>query len=146
MKIFLIVFCVGFSCYYMLANIFHTPKTPLTEDIKKKILCNGLMHFTSETNAQKILIDGLIPQKHRALFRSEEDMVWMYIYEPDYKNRIKLGKYVKDKKRSYVNTCVHLINPTEEDLQKLRHRKSDNAIASIGPFKTEHMTYEVMEL
>ena len=38
MKIFLIVFCVGFSFYYMLANIFHTLKTPLTEDI---IICRS---------------------------------------------------------------------------------------------------------
>ncbi len=115
----------------------HLPKNTINSTIRKKIKENGLIHFTTLDNAQKIKKEGLKPQ-NKELFFLEKNMVWLYMHEEE-----KIDSYkniVQNKAGRDIYDCyIHFEGITDEQIDNMRYRKYDSAITHIGTFKTPSM-------
>lgn len=92
--IFLIFIC--FFCVNIVCNKNHTPSESLPLNVKDFVSTNGLLHFTTEENARKIMKNGLIPNDQNALWKNEKGMVWIYPND-------------KTKYQKYINLILELL-------------------------------------
>lgn len=116
----------------------HVPRNKITEEIKEQILSNGLIHFTYYNNAIQIQKNGILPGK-KVMYKCEGDMVWTYLYdEEQIENKFKIVKG-KGERKNY-NACVIVRGIEDNQIERMRYRKSDMAIVHIGVLKTENMT------
>ena len=77
--IFWSIFIVSIILFMLILEYMHIPRYHISDDVKKQILHNGLMHFTFLKLAYEIQKDGLVPGKRKAMSIFEKNMVWLYI-------------------------------------------------------------------
>ena len=117
----------------------HIPRYRITEEIKCQILTKGLIHFTYYDNAVQIQKEGLVPQKKKAMFKCEKDMVWMYLNdEEQFMDKWKIIQGKGERKNYDAYVIVQSID--DKQIEQMRYRKSDMAIVHIGVLKTENIT------
>ena len=119
----------------------HAAVCKATSADKKTIEIDGLIHFTSKENLEKILNEGLKGSVSNMSFLEKKigEQVWTYQYKNDDYIEIKHKSLLNTKKgkndsKNY-NVCIKLTGFCKEDLDKLYIRKSifcDRAIVYRG--------------
>lgn len=102
---------------FLIIYFRHTPHSGLSQEIIELIKNNGLVHFTSKTAADNIIVNGFDPAYvRRPLNLAERNMIWFYIYD---ENNIEelIRKSGVDKAQAYIK-----VFPSEEEIKKMRIR------------------------
>ena len=63
----------------LILEYMHIPRNRISNEVKKQILQNGLIHFTLLERAYETQKGGLAPGKRKAMNIFEKNMVWLYI-------------------------------------------------------------------
>lgn len=111
------------AIFLILIHYFHTPRCVLNDDDKKRITSYGLFHYTEEAKAFMIISNGLRNDNKKSLIKSEKDLVWLYIADPE--EIVDKCKIVNSKtNRDTYDTIVLFKNVTDEQMDNLRIRRT----------------------
>ena len=135
------IICIIFICFFcvnIVCQKIHMPSDSLPLNVKDFVATNGLMHFTTEENARKIMKNGLVPNDENALWKNEKGIVWTYSND-----NTKYQKYInlihKKGKRNTYDCFIVFQNISNEQLDNMHYRKKDGAIVYKGILRTEKM-------
>lgn len=123
-----------FEYFYAL---LHTPIVDLTDEMQENIRKNGVLHFTTKENAENILKIGILPNRKRAMCKSEEGLIWFY---PNDESKFQDELDIIHIKRDLANCFVKVENFSDEQLHAMHYRPSDGAIAYRGSLRTDTMS------
>lgn len=126
-NIFRGIFIVSIILFILILEYIHIPKHHISDDVKKEILHNGLMHFTLLERASEIQKDGLVPGKRKAMNIFEKNMVWLYINNAEEFQQKCDIVHSKGDRRTY-NAVVIFKNIEEKQIKHMRYRKKDMAV------------------
>lgn len=109
----------------ILTIVSHAPLFKISNNIKEKIMENGLIHFTSEENYIKIRDSGLVGKKADMGFPETllDDLVWTYQYvsidDMEIKHNIVISKARGKLNSDRYGICIKISGFCERDLNKL---------------------------
>lgn len=129
--IFWSIFIVSIILFILILEYIHIPKHHISDDVKKEILHNGLMHFTLLERAYEIQKDGLVPGKRKAMNIFEKNMVWLYINNAEEFQQKYDIVHSKGDRRAY-NAVVIFKDIEEKQIRHMRYRKKDMAVVHKG--------------
>ena len=130
--VILILICT--AIIHIFWSMWHTPKKELNNETIDFIKKNGVQHFTHSSKVKSILSNGIIPHSERKMKKCEENLIWLY---PN--NCFKSHKKSILKKRKNSNTVIIIKDLSDEQIQNMRIRKSDQAISYKGVLFTDNM-------
>ncbi|WP_077613126.1 hypothetical protein [Clostridium sp. Marseille-P2415] len=125
----------------ILTIVSHAPLFKIRNNIKEKIVKNGLIHFTSQDNYIKIKENGLVGKKADMGFPETllGELVWTYQYvsndDMETKHDIVISKVRGKLDSDRYGICIRITGFCESDLNKLYTRRGfirDNAIVYRG--------------
>lgn len=122
----------------------HIPRYHISDDVKKQILHNGLMHFTLLEQSHDIQEDGLVPGKRKAMNIFEKNMVWLYINNIEEIQQKYDIVHSKGDRRAY-NVVVIFKDIEESQIKNMRYRKKDMAVVYKGIFNTSNVIIKKLE-
>ena len=127
----------AFACsVFSLTEFTKTQHFKLDENIKEKILDEGLYHFTSKDVADKIVKDGYFkPTKGRIKNHLGKDKVYMFAGLPD---MINFSKNLPANLNPFVSGNLEFsavrVNPNSQELSRFKERMQDSAIVYEGRY------------
>jgi hypothetical protein len=141
--IFWSIFIVSIILFMLILEYMHIPRHYISDDVKK-ILHNGLIHFTLLERAYEIQKEGLVHGKRKAMNIFEKNMVWLYINNAEEFQQKCDIVHSKGDRRAY-NAVVIFKDIEEKKIKYMRYRKKDMAVVHKGILRTSNVIIEKLE-
>lgn len=138
------ILIISIILFMLILEYKHIPRHHISDDVKKQILHNGLIHFTLLERAHDIQKYGLVPGKRKAMNIFEKNMVWLYINNVE---EFKLKSDIvhsKGDRRAY-NAVVIFKDLEESQIKHMRYRKKDMAVVHKGILHTSNVIIKKLE-
>ncbi len=109
----------------------HTPNNELSEELKKYIMANGLVHFFYDKFLEDTKINGLKTSYDgiKAMNGKEKNHIWFFINTDNLD--VAANEYMSKKSDHRASDIEHLCKavwyPNYEEVSKLRYRKTGRA-------------------
>lgn len=142
--IFYSILIVSIFLFMLILEYMHIPRHHISDDVKKQILHNGLMHFTLLERSRDIQEEGLVPGKRKAMSIFEKNMVWLYINNAEKYQQKCVIVHSKGDRRVY-NAVVIFKDIEEKQIKYMRYRKKDMAVVQKGILNTSNVIIEKLE-
>lgn len=130
-------YLVGTTIITMIGFVFiHMPIFKISNKEKRKIIENGLIHFTDLESVQSIMNNGLVGSCSHMGYPETllKELIWFFVHDNMDKVEEKhtiAKKFKREGLRDY-NVCIKITGIDDHDINKLRCRLQDDAIAYHG--------------
>lgn len=135
------IFIVSIILFMLILEYLHIPRHHISDEVKKQILNNGLIHFTLLERASEIQKNGLVPGKRKAMNIFEKNMVWLYINNAEEFQKKCAIVHSKGDRRAY-NAVVVFKDIEENQIKQMRYRKKDMSVVHKGKLNTSNVIIE----
>ncbi len=138
----IIIISVFAFCFGLLLR--HCPRRRISEDTRRAIKEYGLVHFSSSTCVEPIMLNGVVPDNSKKLSWLEKDMSWTYINYPGSFSTNLADVRSKHGRKDY-DAAVFIKGLTDDQIDHMRQKLKTNVIVHIGKtLKTDRMTAQTI--